>query len=90
MDSVKSSKIVEKLGLYSNYPGQLTKGAWHTKILNVKNDINADWVFTTASIFYSKNIQNKIFDKSFGAYSYLEDLDFSLNVTQKKKKIYNF
>jgi len=74
------------MNLYSNRSGQITKSGWHTKILNVKKDTLADWAFTTASIYNSKNIENKFFNTSFGAYSYLEDLDFSLNVTKKKKK----
>jgi GT2 family glycosyltransferase len=87
LDRIKSSDVVKKLNLYSNSPGQITKSGWHTKILNVKKDTISDWAFTTASIYKSKNIKNKYFNTSFGAYSYLEDLDFSLNVTQKIKKI---
>lgn len=87
LDRIKSSDLVKKMNLYSNIPGQITKSGWHTKILNVKKDTLADWAFTTASIYKSKNIKNKFFNISFGEYSYLEDLDFSLNVTQKKKKI---
>jgi len=87
LDRIKISDVVKKMNLYSNSPGQITKSGWHTKILNVKKDTIADWAFTTASIYNSKNIKNKFFNISFGAYSYLEDLDFSLNVTRKKKKI---
>ena len=86
LDRIKSSDVVKKMNLYSNLSGQITKSGWHTKILNVKKDTIADWAFTTASIYNSKNIKNKFFNISFGAYSYLEDLDFSLNVTQKNKK----
>ena len=86
LDRIKSSDVVKKMNLYSNRSGQITKSGWHTKILNVKKDTLADWAFTTASIYNSKNIENKFFNTSFGAYSYLEDLDFSLNVTKKKKK----
>ena len=55
-DRIKSSDVVKKMNLYSNHPGQITKSGWHTKILNVKKDTLADWAFTTASIYYSKNI----------------------------------
>ena len=85
-DKIKSSDVVKKINLYSNRPGQITKSGWHTKILNVRKDTLSDWAFTTASIYNSKNIKNKLFNTSFGVYSYLEDLEFSLNVTQKKKK----
>lgn len=85
-DKIKSSDVVKKINLYSNRPGQITKSGWHTKILNVRKDTLSDWAFTTASIYNSKNIKNKLFNTAFGVYSYLEDLEFSLNVTQKKKK----
>jgi hypothetical protein len=85
-EKIKNSEIVSRFNLYSKYPGQITKGGWHTKILNVKKDTFADWAFTTASIFKSNKIKDKFFNNSFGVYSYLEDLEFSLNVTQRKKK----
>ena len=84
-EKIKTSKFVKKINLYSNNPGQITKSGWHTKILNVKKDTLADWSFTTASIYKSENIINKFFDTTFGSYSYLEDLEFSLKVTLKKK-----
>ena len=85
-EKFKSTTLVRKMNLYSNKPGQVTKGGWHTKILNVKKDTISDWVFTTASIYKSKKIKNKFFNISFGAYSYLEDLEFSLNTTKRIKK----
>jgi len=81
----KSNNFIKKMNLYSDLPGQVTKSGWHTKILNVKKDIQANWVFTTASIYKTKMIKNKLFTSSFGEYSYLEDLEFSLNVARLKK-----
>ena len=43
------------MSLYSDLPGKLTRSGWHTKILNVRKDTKADWVFTTASIYKKKN-----------------------------------
>lgn len=85
-EKIKTSKLLKKINLYSDLPGKVTNSGWHTKILNVKKDILADWAFTTASIYKAKMIENKFFTVSFGQYSYLEDLDFSLNVTKLKKK----
>ena len=39
-EKFKSTTLVKKMNLYSNKPGQVTKGGWHTKILNVKKDTN--------------------------------------------------
>lgn len=86
-ERLKKSKFIEKINLYSEQPGFVTRGGWHTKILNVKKDTFADWVFTTASIIKSSIIKNKRFNLTFGGYSYLEDLDFSLNLTKLNKKI---
>ena len=47
----------------------------------------ADWVFTTICIYRRKDISGFKFDENFGQYSYLEDLDFSLNLKKKNKKI---
>ena len=57
--------------------------------MNLKNDILGDWVFTTICIYKIEDIKEFKFDETFGEYSYLEDLDFSLNLMKKKnKKIY--
>ena len=84
-EKLKATKFLKKINLYSDLPGTVTNSGWHTKILNVKKDMFADWVFTTASIYKTKMINKKFFTNSFGQYSYLEDLDFSLNVTRLKK-----
>ena len=55
--------------------------------MNLKKDILAEWVFTTVCIYRAKEIKNLNFDESFGRYSYLEDLDFSLNFKKQNKKI---
>ena len=56
--------------------------------MNLKNDILGDWVFTTICIYKFQDIKEFKFDETFGEYSYLEDLDFSLNLKKKNKKIY--
>ena len=84
-DQFKKNSLFKKMSLYSDLPGKLTRSGWHTKILNVRKDTKADWVFTTASIYKKKMIKNKFFTTSFGKYSYLEDLEFSLNVTRLNK-----
>ena len=87
-EKIKKNKIVEYLNIYSSIPGRVSSSGWHSKILNLKEDILADWVFTTICIFKRYEIKDFKFDESFGKYSYLEDLDFSLNLKKIKKKIY--
>jgi hypothetical protein len=87
LEQLKNNVIFNRLNLYSSTPGRVSKSGWHSKILNLKKDTLADWVFTTVCIYKAKDIKNFNFDENFGKYSYLEDLDFSLNLKKKNKKI---
>ena len=87
LEKLKKSKLAKIFSLYAKKPGTVTSSGWHTKILNLKKDIFADWIFTTACIYKSKFIQQFRFDESLGTYAYLEDLDFSLNLKSINKKI---
>ena len=88
LEKIKKNKFIEYLNIYPSMPGKVSKSGWHSKILNLKKDSLADWVFTTISIFKKDEIKDLKFDETFGQYSYLEDLDFSLNLKKKNKKIY--
>lgn len=87
IDKLKYSDVINFLGIYSSRPGTVLKSGWHTKILNVKKNLYVDWMYTTACIYKSEVIKNLQFNENFGKYSYLEDLDFSLNLKNLKKKI---
>ena len=87
IEKIKYSRFISLLGIYSNKIGKVLKSGWHTKILNVKSDIYVDWIYTTACIYKSEVISNLKFNETFGQYSYLEDLDFSLNLKNLKKEI---
>lgn len=88
LEKIKQFKFIERINIYPSRPGQVSKSGWHSKILNLRKDILADWVFTTICIFKKEEIKGLRFDESFGQYSYLEDLDFSLNLKKNNKKIY--
>ncbi len=86
-ETLKKKKIFKFLNIYPDSPGKVAKSGWHSKILNLKKDVLGDWVFTTICIFKHEDIKYFSFDETFGQYSYLEDLDFSLNLMKKNKKI---
>ena len=86
-ERIKNSKLIDFLGFYSIKPGKVLKSGWHTKILNVKKNVNVDWLYSTACIYKSNAICNFKFNENFGQYSYLEDLDFSLNLKNINKRI---
>jgi glycosyltransferase involved in cell wall biosynthesis len=87
-ENFKNSKLCSYLGLYVDKPGFVMQSGWHSKILNLKEDIFADWIFTTVCIYKFDYIKNFRFDETLGRYSYLEDLDFSLNLKLINKKIF--
>jgi len=87
-DKLKKINLFDNLNIYPAKAGMVAKSGWHSKILNLKKDVLADWVFTTICIYKRRDIIGYKFDESFGKYSYLEDLDFSLNLKKKNKKIY--
>ncbi len=88
LEKIKKIKFFENFNIYPSLPGRVSKSGWHSKILNLKKDSLSDWVFTTICIFKKEEIKDFKFDESFGQYSYLEDLDFSLNFKKNNKKIY--
>jgi glycosyltransferase involved in cell wall biosynthesis len=86
IEKIKNSKISNFFGLYVNKPGIIMNSGWHTKIINLKRNTYVEWLPTAALVLNSTVVKNKFFDESFGAYSYLEDLDFSLNIKDNKSK----
>jgi hypothetical protein len=87
IECLKKTKLIKLINLYDMRPGKLTKGGWHTKIQNIKKDVVVDWIYTTACVYKFDDIKNYSFDETFGTYSYLEDLDFSLNLKRDNKRI---
>ena len=88
LEKIKFSKIIEKFGLYSSTKGKVLRNGWHTKCQNVKKNIEVQWLTTQCSIFNKLAVKDIYFDQTFGAYSYLEDLDFSLKLNLEKKNIF--
>jgi GT2 family glycosyltransferase len=87
IENLKISKLIENFDIYPSVPGKIARSGWHSKIINLKEDVLADWVFTTMCIYKSAVIRGLKFDETFGEYSYLEDLDFSLNLMKNNRKI---
>ena len=77
-DQIKESKISENLGFYHHKQGKILDSGWQTKIKNIKKNLKTDWVSTAAIVLKISKIKGKKFNETFGCYSYLEDLDFSL------------
>lgn len=88
LEKIKLSVCIKKMGLYNSIKGKILNNGWHTKIYNLKKNLESQWLPTACVIFKKEIIIGKFFDESFGVYSYLEDLDFSLQINPERKNIF--
>ena len=79
---LRSLKLVEAMGLYASRIGRVTQSGWHTRMSNVKRDIDVEWLSTGAMVLKTAAIGKLRFDEFFVSYSYLEDLDFSFRASK--------
>ena len=86
-DKLKKNKFIQKLNLYSEHSGDVTKSGWHTKAINLKNTKEVKWLPTQAVIYQKNKLSKKFFSSQFGEYSYLEDLDFSYSISKIGKLV---
>ena len=78
----KHSRIAEWLGLYRTQPGTVAKSGWHSRLGEVKDRIEVEWLISGASFWRREVLEKHQFDPFFQGYSYLEDLDFSYGVSR--------
>jgi hypothetical protein len=88
IEKVKLSNFIEKIGLYSADKGKVLNNGWQTKITNLKKNLQSQWLPTACVIYKKDFLIGKYFNESFGAYSYLEDLDFSLQINPERQNIF--
>jgi glycosyltransferase involved in cell wall biosynthesis len=88
LERIKVSKFVESIGFYSSRPGRVLDNGWQTKISNLKKNLDSQWAPTAAIVLKKNILKGKNFEKSFGNYSYLEDLDFSLQLNHKRNNLF--
>jgi glycosyltransferase involved in cell wall biosynthesis len=80
---LKKNKFMKLLGIYDFRDGVVTQSGWQTKAINLKKNKFVEWMPTQAVIYKNDKIKNLRFDKAYGRYSYLEDLDFSYSLKKK-------
>lgn len=88
LEKIKLSPYIKKIGLYSSNQGEILNNGWQTKIINLKKNLESQWMSTQCVIFRKEYIIDKYFDESFGVYSYLEDLDFSLQINPERNRLF--
>ncbi len=79
----KHSRLAEWLGLYRSQPGAVAKSGWHSRLSQVKDNMEVEWLISGASVWRREVLQEHQFDSFFQGYSYLEDLDFSYGVSRE-------
>ena len=84
-ETLKKNKLTKLLGIYDTKMGIVTPSGWQTKAINLKRDLEVEWIPTQAVIYNNERIKNLKFDTAYGKYSYLEDLDFSYSLSRKGK-----
>ena len=80
---LKKNKFMKLLGIYDSRDGVVTPSGWQTKAINLKKNKLVEWIPTQAVIYKNDKIDKLRFDKSYGRYSYLEDLDFSYSFKKR-------
>jgi hypothetical protein len=88
LEKIKTSRIVEKIGLYSKKKGTILDSGWQTKIKNISYNLTTQWLPSSSSIFKKDIIKGKFFAETFGVYSYLEDLEFSMQLNPKRENCF--
>jgi len=79
---LKSSRIAESLGLYSQRHGRVAPSGWQTVIPELSETEFVDWLPTTAVSFRKEAFDLGLFDDFYESYSYLEDLDLSYTISR--------
>jgi len=80
---LKSTPLVEKLGLYSKERGIVLLSGFQTMIGFVSETTLVEYLPTTAFVGRRDIFEEFKFDEWFSGYSYLEDLDFIYRVNKK-------
>ena len=84
---LKKNKFMKLLGIYDSRDGVVAQSGWQTKAINLKKNKYVEWMPTQAVIYKNDKIEKLRFDKAYGKYSYLEDLDFSYSLMKKSNLI---
>lgn len=87
MEKWKRRYVVNRLGLYSPFPGDVPPSGFQTMILPPKEPLYTKWLPTTCTFWRSFIFDKVQFDEWFRGYGYLEDLDFSYSVYKEGYKL---
>ena len=80
---LKKLRLTEAVGLYSMRTGAVSPSGWHTRLVHVAEATEVEWLTSCAMIWRADAIRDLRFDEYFEQYSYLEDLEFSLQARSR-------
>jgi GT2 family glycosyltransferase len=78
LNRFRRARLAQMMGLYFTRPGAVAPSGWHTRSLPVSTLTEVDWLISGAVIWRVQVLRTIHFDEFFVRYSYLEDLEFSL------------
>ncbi len=79
---LKKSRLANGLGLYRSETGAVAPSGWHTRLGNVTENSQVEWLISGAVLWRREVLEKHRFDPFFQGYSYLEDLDFSYGASR--------
>lgn len=82
----KNSRLCKKLGLYAS-AGRVAKSGWQSMIKSTTENLELEWMSSSAMMLKRDILQQYSFDTFFQGYSYLEDLDFSYSISRRYQLI---
>lgn len=80
---LKHSRLAARLGLYSPWPGTVSRSGWQSVSGELKETRFVEWLPSTAVLFRREVLSSAVFDETFESYSYLEDLDMSYAISRR-------
>lgn len=81
--TLKGTWLFERLGLFTGRPGGVPPSGWGTLSGRVERVRAVEWLPATAVLWRSEVTETERFDEGLGAYSLLEDLDFSYRAARR-------
>ena len=80
LQSLKRSRISERLGLYPTRLGGVAPSGWQSVIAKVSQTQFVEWLSSGAVVWRRDVLDRHTFDEYFDTYSYVEDVDLSYSI----------
>jgi FkbM family methyltransferase len=83
--ALKRNRFVSWLDIYAARPGGVARSGWQSVVGTVDQNTQVQWLPSGAVVWRRDVFKNGGFDGFFQGYSYLEDLDFSYDISRQRR-----